>query len=155
MTPIHEIEKKCLCPGFIPDGKSGFVKNTNDEHVANCPCHSVAVDRCSCLEDNKLSQALCKVHSKNNSDRVDITWKERFDEKFPHILSTGTGLASEELKSFIASEREILLKELIDEIEKIKIYPPFVFDRKNLSGEKERGYNQAITEVKELIRKKM
>jgi hypothetical protein len=85
------------------------------------------------------------VLGKNTSDRVVITCKERFDEKFPHILSTGTGLASEELKSFIASERELLLRELIDEIGKI--------ESKRYGTVYEDSYNHALKEIKELIRK--
>lgn len=167
----------------------------------DCSCHSVPAEKCSCLEDNKLSQALCKVHGKNNSDRVDIAWKERFVEKgadiehdrwarwqkymfskgvvdsdgvfhlpkefvdrwFRQVDTPYSELSEPEKESdrketrnylpLVQSERELLLKELIDEIEKMR-KDFFVFDdeRKVISCV---SHNSALKEIQELIRKKM
>jgi hypothetical protein len=119
----------------------------------DCSCHSVPAEKCSCLEDNKLSQAFCKVHGKNNSDRVDMTWKERFDEKFeePDGSVGWVYFPKESVVSFIASEREILLKELIDEVKRRMWKEEGTLGNRMLVNKR----NQGLVEVIGLIRNKM
>lgn len=210
MTPINESEKECQCC----DGECNHddcCGKIDENCKTDCTCHSVPAEKCSCLEDNKLSQALCKVHGKNNSDRVDITWKERFVEKgadiehdrwarwqkymfskgvvdsdgvfhlpkefvdrwFRQVDTPYSELSEPEKESdrketrnylpLVQSERELLLKELIDEIENMKENEEFSehdLERATTPNvinllARQVGRNHALTEVKELIRKKM
>lgn len=44
---------------------------------------TVQKGECSCLEDNKLSQALCRKHGNNDSVPTEEKWKEDLSSKCP------------------------------------------------------------------------
>lgn len=75
-------EQKC-CPqcSSLP-----YKKNRDHFDRANafceddlCPCHRTE-QKCICLEDNKLTQALCPVHSKRHTEQKG--WREEFDYRW-------------------------------------------------------------------------
>ena len=95
------------------------------------------------------------------------TWQERFDKKFPDLPKTRNGneliiwrnISSarvRDIHSFIVSERVALLKEIGEIVEGMRKNSNYTDDKiYNEPRRQEYGFNLALSEVQELIKKKI
>lgn len=76
---------------------------------------------CICLQDNKMTQALCPVHNPKDQS---TSWEERFEDEFT-IFYEGEalmdGTTPEKLKSFIRKLLASSQRELLEKILKVDI----------------------------------
>ncbi len=85
--------------------------------------HTIAAsEKCICLEDNKLTQALCPVHGCKDTPQSSPSWEEGFDEKFIDEISLEDGntplfnnrAMAKNVKSFIHTVEQDAIRSTIE-----------------------------------------
>ena len=129
---------RCNSQSESIEWETEFLKN-------NCGCEAAFKDRgmvdpgCfghRVIESGIIEQAITTAVAKEKQS----IWKEVFEK--------GYEFSGQDLKEAVKARD----KELVEDVEKMKVWPPEIFDRKDLSGQREKGFNEAIDKILSILK---